>query len=1008
MLKTVKLFVFACLALLMAVRFGSDRVSAQEFTPLSRWSHPELDRINRLVNARQYQEAINRSLSAAERMKDRGDWEGYISLKLRAAEIETFEVWKAKGFPEITITEDYRRPLYYLEDLYRTAGERISDYPYLEANALFTNAVVYDLLSMPDTAEQMHLRALRQRIKLYGKESREVADSHLWLGALYNWGLQRKDLAQKHYREARELQKRYLPDSRYALGSVYYGLATIARKNFQFDEVETMSNLYLSLYVDLPYEQAFAYQLVANMYSIQGDFERSMEMREKSMEIYETSGYRDDLIDGYCNLSSDLRALGRFAESRKALNNGLRIWERAEPRNAAHAKILYENFGDLYRLMRKYDSAAYYFDLAIESATAMFGTKNGELAGLYDLRGKMYLDKGDYRRALDDFQQMLASVLPDSITNRPIIREESPYFFTLISAYFNTGDALLKWYDADQDHERLERALDYYRAAYGQMIIARQNIGDDLSKPFLMSNFSGSIERSIRCARLLYHEHGDVQYFKDVLQFVELTKYLNVLEALERAERANNSGIPKSLLFELEEVRNELNLRQRKRLTSKTLPPDSLRRMNEAVIALINRRRELMTRISGYPGYTSSSIAGLLITLEEIQAQLGDNEQLLEYYWGNDSTYVLSITNDATAIRSMPRNEAVDTLITTVYNTISGHPRFGSEDANRYGQAADQVYQKFFAPVIQRQRVIIVPDGPLSILPVEALVTSYLPSVDLSFRELNYAVYDYEISYAYSSSIFFKDRTRSRSRIERVLAFSYSGESDPSYFTRRSQADELPGTYVELETLSRLYDKVTRFTNEAASKQNFISNTEGYDLIHLGVHGVGDEEVADNSRLIFRGDSMSDRSLYAYEIYNLKLNAGLVVLSACETGIGRNVAGEGVLSIARAFTYAGCPSVVMSLWDVPDAFTSKIMMRFYENLNDEQSVSTSLRNAKLQFLKTSDGFTAHPVNWAAFVINGQDVVFRSRGLYFGVYVIAALVLAGAAGAIAYRRRRGRR
>src|SRR5690606_36510924 len=126
----------------------------------------------------------------------------------------------------------------------------------------------------------------------------------------------------------------------------------------------------------------------------------------------------------------------------------------------------------------------------------------------------------------------------------------------------------------------------------------------DLLKPFLMSNFSGSIERSIRCARLLYHEHGDVQYFKDVLQFVELTKYLNVSEALERAERANNSRIPKSLLFELEEVRNELNLRQRKRLTSKTLPPDSLRRMNEEVIAVINRRRELMTRISGYPGYT--------------------------------------------------------------------------------------------------------------------------------------------------------------------------------------------------------------------------------------------------------------------------------------------------------------------------------------------------------------------------------------------------------------------
>lgn len=1006
-LKTVKLFAL-CVAVLLGTHFGTGRVYAQEFSPATRWSHPELDQINSLVTSRQYKKAIDRSLLAARRMKDESNWEGYIALMLRAAEIETFEVWKAKGFPEINIKEDYRRPMRYLQDLYQTAGDHISDYPYLEANALFTNAVVYDLLNMPDTAEQMHLRALQQRMQIYGKESREVADSHLWLGVLYNWGLQRKDLAERHYLKAMELEKRYLPESRYALGSVYYGLATIARKNFQFDVVETMANLYLSLYVDLPYEQAFAYQLVANMYSSQGDFERSMKMREKSMELYETSGYSGDLIDGYCNLSSDLRAIGRYAESRRALANGLELWERTAPRNPAHAKLLYENFGDLYRMMGKYDSSAYYFNLAIENATTTFGPKNDALAGLYDLRGRMFLDKGDYRKALDDFQQMLRSVLPDSVTGKPIIREESPYFLTLISAYFNTGDALYKWYGEEHDRRHLEQAVEYYRAAYGQMIIARQNIGDDLSKPFLMSSFSRSIERSIQCARLLYREDGDVRYFEDALQFVELTKYLNVLEALERAERANNSGIPKSLLFELEEVRSELSQRQRKRLASTMLPSDSVHRMNEEVVALINRRRELMTRISGYPGYTVSSIGGLLIRLAQIQEQLDSNEQLLEYYWGRDSIYVLSITEGATAITALQRDEATDTLIKTVYNTISGHPKFGSDDANRYGQAANQIYRKFFDPVIRKHKLIVVPDGPLSILPIEALVTAYERSSYLSFKDLKYAIYDYEISYAYSSSIYFKDRTRQRDKIEKVLAFSYSGESDGTYLTRRNQGDELPGTYVELETLSRLYDNVTRFTNGAASKQNFIHNTEGYDLIHLGVHGVGDEEVADNSRLIFRGDSMSDRSLYAYEIYNLKLNAGLVVLSACETGIGRNMAGEGILSIARAFTYAGCPSVVMSLWDVPDAFTSTIMTRFYENLNDAQSVSTSLRNAKLQFLEESDGFNAHPTNWAAFVVNGQDLVFREHSdMYLLIYLISALVLIGGAGVVVYRRRRGR-
>src|SRR5690606_13549581 len=303
----------------------------------------------------------------------------------------------------------------------------------------------------------------------------------------------------------------------------------------------------------------------------------------------------------------------------------------------------------------------------------------------------------------------------------------------------------------------------------------------------------------------------------------------------------------------------------------------------------------------------------------------------------------------------------------------------------------------------RKRRVVVVPDGPLSMVPLEALVTFYLPSPELTFRDLNYVLYDHEVSYAYSSTILFKDRTRQRGRIENVLAFSYSGGADPSYLTRRSHGDELPGTYVELETLSRLYEKVTRFTNSEASKQNFINNSAGYDLIHLGIHGVGDVEVADNSRLIFRGDSMSDRTLYAYEIYNLELNAGLVVLSACETGIGRNMAGEGVLSIARAFTYAGCPSVVMSLWDVPDAFTSDIMTQFYENLNDGQSVSASLREAKLKFLQESDPLRAHPAHWAAFVINGQDLAFRKAGVNIGILVIAALLLIAGA-LVAYMRR----
>jgi CHAT domain-containing protein len=225
-----------------------------------------------------------------------------------------------------------------------------------------------------------------------------------------------------------------------------------------------------------------------------------------------------------------------------------------------------------------------------------------------------------------------------------------------------------------------------------------------------------------------------------------------------------------------------------------------------------------------------------------------------------------------------------------------------------------------------------------------------------------------------------------------VLAFSYSNGADSPSFAQRGQQAELPGAFKELETLSRLFKNVRRFINTEASKSNFLNNASGYDIIHLAIHGIGDQEVADNSRLVFRGDSTAGEALYAYEIYNLKLDAELIVLSSCESGVGRNQTGEGMFSIARAFTYAGCPSLIISRWQVNDTFTSEIMTYFYENLDNNESISSSLRNAKLKFLNEADGLIAHPANWAAFVVNGQDATFHGKSPRWYWLFVAVLLL----------------
>lgn len=951
--------------------------------PIARFSHPVLDRINSMVDAKRYKGAIDLSLTTADQMRAQSNWEGYVSLMLRAAEIETFEVWKGKGFPGVEIYPDYRRPRKYLDDLYLHAGKVIEDYPYLKANALFTNAVVYNWLNMPDTAELLHKQALDLRKTIYGESSKEVADSYLWIGVLYHWGLQRKDLAEDNYRKAQKLQKKFLPESRYALGSVYYGLANIAMENFHFDEALTLANQYLTIYRDIPYEQAFGIQLIANVYWNRDDFEKALESRRHAIRILKESKFEEDLIVEYSNLSSDLTNLGRFDEAEQALKEGERILNASGISDKYYAKMLYGNLGNHYRFVKKYDAAALYLEKSLSIAVAQYGERNDEVADIYRMRGLLFLDRMMFERALGDFQRMLNAIVPDfSSTDYhsiPPLQYENPYFKSIVAANFNKGDALLAWFFNGGNIDHLELALENYRAAYRQIIAARQSIGDELSKPILISNFQASVENSIACAHMLYRKTNDQRFIDDIFYFVEVTKYLNVLDALQRAERANHSEVPLELWYRLEGTRKELNKLQRLEWQQEhlSLSHDSVAKIRDQILDLTETRRKLVTDIAKH-ARQSAFDAGNIITTGDVQKNLDSDEQIVEFFWGRDSIYSISLTNESANVMATVNNSDMDTLLLAVRKMLEGQRSYSPAQVENYSLMTSTIYRQLFQSVINRKKIIVIPDGLLSLIPVDAIVVKHQPKQQ-TFKDLAYLIYDHEVNYAYSSSILFHKTIDDKGEIKKVLAFSYSNDdSDEGDTHRQNQLEVLPGTYKELETLSRLFNDVVRFSDRDALKANFINHVHDQDLIHLGVHGLGDPNVADNSRLIFREDSLESGDLYAYDIYNLNINARLVVLSACETGLGKSQTGEGILSVARAFTYAGSPSVVMSIWRAADMFTASIMDGFYENLHDGNSIGTSLRASKLKFLGEADELSAHPANWAAFVLNGQDQSFTRR------------------------------
>jgi CHAT domain-containing protein len=196
------------------------------------------------------------------------------------------------------------------------------------------------------------------------------------------------------------------------------------------------------------------------------------------------------------------------------------------------------------------------------------------------------------------------------------------------------------------------------------------------------------------------------------------------------------------------------------------------------------------------------------------------------------------------------------------------------------------------------------------------------------------------------------------------------------YAERGFDLRRLPYTRTEVTGIGALFPGSERrvFLGTDANEQKVKSETlDRYRYIHFAAHGVVDEENPARSGIVLslEGSEKEDGVLQVTEIMRLKLNADLVTLSACRTGLGKVVSGEGVLGLTRAFFYAGARGVVVSLWSVNDTATAEMMKIFYRNLKRGMSKDESLRQAKLELSRGKHLAWRHPYYWAGFVLVGE-------------------------------------
>ena len=377
------------------------------------------------------------------------------------------------------------------------------------------------------------------------------------------------------------------------------------------------------------------------------------------------------------------------------------------------------------------------------------------------------------------------------------------------------------------------------------------------------------------------------------------------------------------------------------------------------------------------------------LALNRVQAFLRERKTaVLEYLLGDEQSYLVLLTGKACDIWSLPPKSEIENSIKIYIKMLSSPPR----GEFRGKLAARRLFRELLFPLkhvegMEIENLVIVPDGLLYYLPFETLTddSSERSALDRCLLE------DYSISYAPSvtSLYWISESKRAKEAAKGLLAFGNpnydnpldqtTGSGSPAGILRSIYLDQgfsffpLPHTQEEVLDISRFFmrDKADVFLGEQASEEAVKKAClTDYRIIHFACHGFLDERFPLRSALVLSPTKVpnEDGFLQAREVNNLRTQADLIVLSACQTGKGSLEKGEGLLGLTRVFFYVGAKSVVSALWPINDQSTSVIMQYFYAGLARGLGKSRALREAKLKMTRSE---YAHPFYWAAFILNGD-------------------------------------
>lgn len=557
----------------------------------------------------------------------------------------------------------------------------------------------------------------------------------------------------------------------------------------------------------------------------------------------------------------------------------------------------------------------------------------------------------------------------------------------------------------------LDSALGHVKESNEAIEILRsQVVSPDLRASYYASVHKHAelyIDLLMRRAKL----HRDKVAEETAFEISEHSHSRALLETLGEAAAQIRQGVDPVLLEQERSLQQKLNARAlyQMRLLTSNPEPGELEAIARDIRELTSSYNELQTEIKQQSPRYANLVQPQPLNLKRIQSELAEDAVLLEYSLGAERSYLWAVTNDSFTAYELPARDVVESLAKSVCRALVARLTIADSDLNSYNNQialADAEYWKLSGQLsemllgmvgdkIQGKTILLVADGALQYLPFAALPDLMSKSNQESSEPIP-LILDHEVVNLPSASILATIRQTPRiatdeSRLVAILADPVFSAQDPRVSRMSSvslqhnfqQADNealtrLPATKDEAEAIVAIAPRGTSMmaTGFEADRVVALSGELGqYKIVHFATHSIVDMQNPEMSGIVLSLISQEGKSkdglVQLHDIYNLNLsNTQLVVLSACQTGLGKEVRGEGLVGLSHGFIYAGASSVIASLWKVDDSATSQLMTEFYKGMFVEGlTPSAALRKAKVSLWK-QPRYRA-PFYWAAFALQGE-------------------------------------